>query len=307
MAGMKTHRSTDAGGQTATDMSPLAQQPTRDEVAAFRRETDAAEAGSRREATASSQSVVWAVALAPLLALGTVGTVFSLALPFATPLIPAMVVAGILLVISVALLFVAVRGWRERVHFRNEWSRRLRLARFAAANGLVYGAEVPALALPGSIFAPSLSPSQTDRMVAGRGRAVALGTVRYHPLTSPACVFLGVRLDDPPPNTVLKSKSARRHAPALLRGRRRAKLEGDLGRRFRLYVPQNTRGDAPLAFAPELVAVLVGEAPSVEVEVVDDWIFFYAPAAIDLAEPETMRRFMRILDAVGREQPAGSR
>lgn len=123
--------------------------------------------------------------------------------------------------------------------------------------------------------------------------------MRYRPLSWPACAFLGIRLDRQLPNMVLKSKLTRRHAPADLRRSQVLRLEGDFNKSFRLYVPQNYERDALYVFAPDLMAVLVDEAASVEVEVVDDWIFFYSPAPADLADPVAMMRFMRILDVVG--------
>ncbi len=53
-------------------------------------------------------------------------------------------------------------------------------------------------------------------------------------------------------------------------------LEGDFDRYFRLYCPTGYERDALYLFTPDVMARFIDSAATLEVEIVDDWLFLYS-------------------------------
>jgi hypothetical protein len=52
-------------------------------------------------------------------------------------------------------------------------------------------------------------------------------------------------------------------------------------------------------FTPDLMALLIDESASFDVEIVDDWMFVYSVDPFALDEAKTVNRLFQIIDTVG--------
>ncbi|WP_415125140.1 hypothetical protein [Microbacterium sp.] len=66
----------------------------------------------------------------------------------------------------------------------------------------------------------------------------------------------------------------------------RLRPEGDFDRSFALHCPRGYRTDALYLFTPDIMARFVDHAAARDVEIVDDWLFLYAPREIVTLDPE---------------------
>ena len=76
-------------------------------------------------------------------------------------------------------------------------------------------------------------------------------------------------------------------------------LEGDFNSYFTLYAPQGYGTDVRYVLTPDLMALLVDEAGSYDVETIDDTLVIYARKEFDLGDPATHERLLRLLATVG--------
>jgi hypothetical protein len=76
-------------------------------------------------------------------------------------------------------------------------------------------------------------------------------------------------------------------------------LEGDFDKHFTLYCPKEYEQDALYVFTPDLMALLIDDAGSFDVEIVDDWMFVYSPHRFEPLSVPTYERLFRIISTVG--------
>lgn len=69
----------------------------------------------------------------------------------------------------------------------------------------------------------------------------------------------------------------------------RLSLEGDFDQHFTLYAPAEYQTDALYVFTPDLMATLIDEGSSYDVELVDDRLYLYSAKPFRHDDPETMR------------------
>ena len=216
--------------------------------------------------------------------------------------------AGMLAIVVALLLTRSVVGWivgaKRRTH------RLYRLHRFAEANGMVFREYGSSSRYPGMIF------HHGDRRWIGEhlhtlpesGRFVEFGDFVFEIVTdddgTPSTSthhwgYVAIRLDRPLPNMVLDARSnnsrRRSNLPATLSKRQHLSLEGDFDRYFSLYAPEGYERDALYLFTPEVMALFIDEASTFDVEIVDDWMFFYASGPVVTLEP---RRWQQVFGLV---------
>ncbi len=290
------------------DYTPLFAPVTATEVAEFRRATLAA----RPSATAEQVSRILGLVL---------GGVMVLVLGFSV-LAPAVLALGALLsgaldpVDAVILIFpliliaigisIGVMAWRTR---RFDWEKRLRMARFAAANGLRYESLSPPPSYPGLIFGIGTSRQVTDHLRTADGRYLDFGNYRYTTgsgknRTTHHWGFLALQLDRALPHMLLDSRAnngllGSTNLPAVFSNDQVLSLEGDFDRYFRLYCPKEYERDALYVFTPDLMALLIDEASPFDVEIIDQWMLVYSARPFPLADAATYQRLLRIVSTVG--------
>lgn len=76
-------------------------------------------------------------------------------------------------------------------------------------------------------------------------------------------------------------------------------LEGDFNNYFTLYCPKQYEKDALYVFTPDLMALLVDEAASFDVEIVDNDMYVYQKQHFPVNDEATFRRLVQIAEVVG--------
>ncbi len=198
---------------------------------------------------------------------------------------------------------LAVLAWRA------QQTRRMRLERFARANGREVQGTVANPTYPGAIFAVGGSRAASDVISTTSGRRVEHGNHRYSTGSGKnrrthSWGFLAIRLDRRLPHLVLDSRTndglfGGTNLPAVFDRDQVLSLEGDFDRWFRLYCPRGYERDALYVLTPDLMAELIDETSAFDVEIVDDWMFVYSPTPFDMLDPGVHLRAARIVDTVG--------
>ncbi|MBU1251480.1 MAG: hypothetical protein ACJLS2_10715 [Microcella pacifica] len=244
--------------------------------------------------------IVTASITGPLLAL-SIGSVLSGDLVGIAGLAVPLIILGAVAAVAWSLLRGAAPQWEQR----------LRMHRFAEANGLVYEMTSPAPSYPGAIFGQGRSRRVSDHFRTADGRFLDFGNYRYvtgsgKNSTTHHWGFLALHLDRALPHMLLDSRAnngmfGASNLPTSFRRDQVLSLEGDFDRSFTLYCPREYERDALYVFTPDLMALLIDEAAPYDVEIVDRWLFVYAARPFPLADPHTYQRLLRIVDTVGRK------
>jgi hypothetical protein len=187
--------------------------------------------------------------------------------------VPAIVI-GAVAAIGIPLGIRARRRTRETAY---------RLARFAAANGMVYEHGIEDPQLPGMIFRRGSSRESSSLLRGYQPRFVEFGNYRYTTgsgknRSTHSWGYVAVKLDVPLPNIVLDAlgnNTLGSNLPASFARDQRLSLEGDFDRYFTLYCPQGYEADALYLFTPDIMARFIDHAAQLDVEIVDDWMFLY--------------------------------
>ncbi|MDZ8275383.1 hypothetical protein R2Q81_05375 [Microbacterium aquimaris] len=204
-------------------------------------------------------------------------------LVFAVPTI-ALAVVGLAVGLGV---FSTWRGTRER---------RYRLDAFASANHLRYLPAIASPPLPGMIFRQGSSRRSTDVVRGDRPRFVEFANYRYstgngRSRTTHRWGYVAVKLDIPLPHIVLDATSNNglfgSNLPMSYRKEQHLGLEGDFDRYFSLFCPRGYEADALYLFTPDIMARFIDNAAALDVEIVDDWLFFYAKRDFVTLDPAT--------------------
>ncbi|MBX9470605.1 hypothetical protein [Microcella sp.] len=290
------------------DYTPLFVPVARDEVVQFR--TDATRVSAVGSAEQVRAIITWIL-----------GVVIAFTMVI-TVLVPMLVALGtlatgsgdlvdvVLLIPGIAIFAIgAVLGVRALRRSRGVWEQRLRMTRFALANGLVYEPRSPAPSYPGAIFGLGSSRAVTDHFRTAEGRFIDFGTYSYvtgsgKNRTTHRWGFLAMQLDRALPHMVLDSRAnnglfGSTTLPTTFRRDQVLSLEGDFDRYFTLYCPREYERDALYVFTPDLMALAIDEAAPFDLEIVDEWLFVYSTAPFPLADAATYQRLLRIVSTVG--------
>ena len=290
------------------DYQPLFAEPSPDEVAIYRSATIAAQPG------ASSAQVLTVVGWV-FGGLAALTVVLTMLLPSAG------IVAGVLsgdfqfveligLVPPIAIgLVIAVVIGRGLFARRHDWARRLRMARFAEANGLHFAPISPAPSYPGAIFGLGSSRQVSDHFRTTDDRYLDFGNYRYttgsgKSRTTHHWGFLALQLDRSLPHMLLDSRAnnglwGSTNLPAVFARDQVLSLEGDFNEHFTLYCPAEYERDALYVLTPDLMALLIDEAAPFDVEIIDRWMFVYSARPFPLGDPATYQRLLSIVTTVG--------
>jgi hypothetical protein len=211
---------------------------------------------------------------------------------------------GFIAIFIFALVLAIVR------HFGSggSWSKWMRLNQFAAANGLQYRNRSPNPNYSGMIFHLGDSRSAFNHINSTTGRYFDLGDFQYSTGSGKSRSthywgFLALHLDRKLPNMVLDSKENNTlfgsDLPITFKRDQILSLEGDFDKHFTLYCPQEYEQDALYVFTPDLMALLIDDAGSYDVEIVDDWMFIYYPHQFPPLSVPNYQRLFTIVQTVG--------
>jgi len=184
------------------------------------------------------------------------------------------------------------------------WETLYRLSNFANDNGLEFSPRNKRPSYPGLIFKRGYKADVSNHVSSRDGRFFDFGNFRWlegaqsGPDNWMQQGFLAVHLDRRMPHIFLDAKA---NGPLRMIGGNRQvlSLEGDFDEYFTLYCPPEYETDALYVLTPDLMALLIDESVSFDVEIVDDWMFVYSTVPFDTADPAIVSRLMRIVDTVG--------
>lgn len=214
-------------------------------------------------------------------------------------IVPALMLAAIVVAGAVQIV--------RRVRRGSIWQQWYRLKRFATANGFNFVPTSPSMEYPGTVFGLGRDRTGYDSLQSTGRRSVELGSYRYttgsgkHRRVS-RWGYVAVALDRPVPHLLLDARAndgVFSSLPAVFDRDQVLSLEGDFDRHFRLYAPAEYERDALYVFTPDLMALLIDEAGAWDIELVDRWLFLYAPDPIDALDADAWRRALRVADLVG--------
>jgi hypothetical protein len=208
------------------------------------------------------------------------------------------------------LVFIAIAVFVVVRHFGSgcSWSRWMRLSRFAADNGLEFRTASPNPSYSGMIFDLGYGRATSNHLNSVTGRYFDLGDYQYttgsgRSRTTHYWGFLALKLDRELPNMVLDSKENNSlfgsDLPIHLDRDQILSLEGDFDKHFTLYCPKEYEQDALYVFTPDLMALLIDDAGSFDVEIVDDWMFIYSPHRFPPLSQPNYARLFTIVQTVG--------
>lgn len=193
-------------------------------------------------------------------------------------------------VVGIVLLVRALR--------RRSGVRQFRLNAFAEANGFGYEPHTPPPPLPGMIFTRQGQSSAfvTDLLRRRAGQPLEIGNHTCvigsgKNSTTYRWGYVAMRLPRALPHIVLDARGnnslGRARLPVAFAGQQRLSLEGDFDKYFALYCPADYEADALYLFPPDTMAVFVDSAARLDIEIVDDYLFLYAPGQLSTLEPAT--------------------
>ena len=196
------------------------------------------------------------------------------------------------------------------IHFgRGNWAMWLRLTQFAADNGLRFRTRNPNPSYAGMIFHIGDSRAAYNHLNSTTGRYFDIGSFTYGTGSGKSREthhwgFIALQLDRKLPNMVLDSKENNKifgisNLPIAFNKDQILSLEGDFNTHFTLYCPQEYETDALYVFTPDLMALLIDDANSFDVEIVDDWMFVYSSKPLNLLNTAVVARLFNIITTVG--------
>lgn len=223
-----------------------------------------------------------------------------------------------LLTAAVVVATIAVRAAMRG----GSWPLWARLDRFARANGMRFRPQVAGSDEVGMVFGRGDDRTTTELMRLGDGwldgrvetanyrYSVTTGSGKYRSTRTYRWAYLVIQLDRHLPQLVLDAvqNDARvfgiggSDLPASFASSQRLGLEGDFDRWFRLFVPEGYERDALYVLTPDLMALLIDQAGSgaaLDVEIVDDRLYCYAPGHLDFGDPAVWQRLTSIVRTVG--------
>jgi len=225
------------------------------------------------------------------------------------------------LVFIVVAALVAVLAVRSLLS-GSAWQRWARLDRFARANGMRFTPQVDGSDEIGMIFDRGHDRTTSELMRLGDGwldGRVETANYRYSVTTGSGknrrtrvyrWAYLVIQLDRHLPQLVLDALQndhrvfgiGTSNLPVSFASTQRLGLEGDFDQYFRLSVPAGYERDAVYVLTPDLMALLIDQAgtgSALDVEIVDDRIYFYAPGHLEYGDPTVWQRLTTIVRTVG--------
>lgn len=212
----------------------------------------------------------------------------------ATPIliIAALVFGGIVLIRS------ASRKQNERLY---------RLRKFAEANGMHFILSQPSPPLSGMIFQLGRNRVGKDILRGTSPRFVEIGNYDYttgsgKDQTTHTWGYIAIHLDVPLPHMVLDATGNNSlfgtNLPASFSRSQRLQLEGDFNKYFSLYCPKGYEQDALYLFTPDIMSRFIDHAATLDVEIIDDWLFLYSKRQFTTLDPNTWAWLFSTVNAV---------
>ena len=270
------------------DARPLVDPVDSAEVARFARAQRAANSSGSQLAVYIILGVVLAIFVLPLVYVMAMGLGYAIARgtgALVAALLATVFTGGMVTLAAIAMQ--RARAARELASYR--------LSVFAAANSMEYFAKLDAPPLPGMIYSHGTSRMSTDVVRGTAPRFVEFGNYQYTTSngknsTTHRWGYVAIKLDVPLPHIVLDALSDNTLGSDVAAGfsrEQRLSLEGDFDRYFSLFCPSGYEVDALYLFTPDVMARFIDNLAQLNVEIVDDWMFFYTRRPVSTLDPAT--------------------
>ena len=294
---------------THIDYAPLTRPITSAQVRAFRAQIKAEQRADPTIKTGLSTatsifSIVFLVFFFGIFAFIAIGVIATLATD------PTNDGSGSIMLLLFLTVFIGIAIFVIVKHFGSggSWAKWMRLSQFAAANGLQFRSHSANPSYTGMIFNLGDTRFASNHLNSTTGRFFDLGTFQYSTGSGKSRSthywgFLALKLDRKLPNMVLDSKENNTlfgsDLPITFKRDQVLSLEGDFDKHFTLYCPKEYEQDALYVFTPDLMALLIDDAGSFDVEIVDDWMFIYTPHPLPPLNAANYARLFNIVQSVG--------
>ena len=295
-----------SGTAPTRDFSALTTPVSKAEVSEFRRRSKAAGRFGGSSSASVLALIVGIFVLVMFFVVGSIVITVFMSVARATDGPPFTM--AFIVIVFVGVLAVFVSGLLRR-RGSGVWTQRLRLSRFADANGMGFSSGERNPAYPGAIFGVGGSRTVGNHLFSTAGRTLDVGSYSYQTgsgddRTTHRWGFVALQLDRALPHMVLDARGNNgffggSNLPSGYRRNQVLSLEGDFDRYFTLYCPQEYERDALYVFTPDLMALLIDNASTFDVEIVDQWLFVYSAAPFELTDAVVLSRLFRIVDTVG--------
>lgn len=186
-----------------------------------------------------------------------------------------------------------------------KWRRRHAAAELAIARGWHYNFAWDPSDFVGTLFRTGRQAWVENGAHVHEPRYIEAGNYSYMTTEGPRgrreVGFVGIQLDRMLPHMYLASTDrgmARAYVPPFSSDQRLS-LEGDFDRWFRLYCPREYERDALYVITPDVMALMIDEAPGFDIEIVDDWMFVVAREPFDMTDGRVLDFAQRVGSTLG--------
>ncbi len=213
---------------------------------------------------------------------------------------PTMIATGIIIGLIGLVIFLVAR---------TNTKRKARMYKFALSNNLNYFINHSDPGYAGMIFDEGHSRSITEALVFQDG--IEIGNYSYTTGSGKSRTvhfwgYMRVQLSRKLPHMVLDAKSNNlfkrfSNLSDSFGADQAVKLEGDFNNHFTLYVPKQYEQDALYVMTPDVMAAMVDLGAYYDMEIVDDFLFLYAPDGLTLDSEENLRKMRAVVAKISSE------
>ena len=181
------------------------------------------------------------------------------------------------------------------------------MARFADANGMRFGIRSADPAYPGLLFNKGHSRASTHHLFSSTGVLADVGGYEYvtgsgKERSVHRWRFAAFRLPHPIPHLLLNAKANNgawgTNLPETFASSQRISLGEPVDSHYQLYAPEGYGRDAFQLLPPHVMEALLRTPLVYDIEMVDDWLFYYTQSQQDLTNPATWRLLETIANGV---------
>jgi hypothetical protein len=246
--------------------------------------------------------------------LGGVGTAVVFIAPFITLISKGEASVQVIAIYIIAIITSGFIGAIIVGYIRHRTDLRLyRFVYFAKENNFTYQRKYSTSAQSGLIFHEGHSRSFRD-VISGAANDTPFEMGNYFYVTgsgknqqSHDWGYMVIPLKRHVPNMILDAKSNNMsmfgigitNLPSAFKNNQTLSLEGDFDDYFTLYAPEEYKRDALYIFTPDLMALLIDNTASFDVETVDDKLYIYSSNRLDLLNPLLLEKLFQIIATVG--------
>ncbi len=188
-----------------------------------------------------------------------------------------------------------------------KWRRRRAAAELAIARGWHYNFAWDPADFPATLFRIGRQSWAENVSHLHEPRYIEVGNFSYTTTEGARARreigFVAIMLDRTLPHMYLASTDragTRPYAPPF-RSDQRLSLEGDFDRWFRLYCPREYERDALYIITPDVMALMIDEAPGFDIEIIDDRMFLIARHPFDMSDGRVFDFAQRVAATLGRK------